>query len=107
MSLESDVAIMASIDVDRLVPVLQEWAQQRERAADFGRVTEGGMSKYAAVIVGQVNYLDVDELKALIRNAREDKIWRRWESVGLMVHVRDAESHPVFALLGEDGVWSP
>jgi hypothetical protein len=107
MSLESSVSIMSGTATKRLLPIVEAWAREQERAGNFAMVTEAGMAVDAEVIVGCVNYLDVEKLKALIRESVKVDGWNLWDPVGLTTHMHDAGSKPVFSLLDEDGEWKP
>jgi hypothetical protein len=108
MSMESSVAVMAGPATGKVLGALQAWAQTRTRAADFAMPlpADGGVAQYANVLYGEVNYLDIDEIKAVIRDAVEEPGWRFWDTVGLMVHETGAEGKPKFFLLGKDGSWT-
>jgi hypothetical protein len=99
----TSVTVM-SRDHDKLLAALQTWADEQERAGAFSRVDDKTLASDAWVIVGHVNHLDHDSLRAVIRETVWDPAWRYCEPVGLTFC--DEAGAMWFTKLGEDGEWS-
>lgn len=104
MSSLTNLAVMTAGRRDELLAALQQWARQHDRAADFARVEGPRMAAFANVIVGQVNYADVEWLQEVIRDAVHDPRWRHWQATAVTV-MHEMDDGPRCLLLGADGTW--
>jgi hypothetical protein len=96
---------MAGTATNALLPVVEKWARNRDRAANFAKFEGAGMASSAEVIVGSVNHLDTDELKAVIRDAVKVEGWNLWDPVALTIWCEDPGALPTYDFLNEDGEW--
>jgi hypothetical protein len=99
----TSVAITTRFNYGELLAALQSWAEERERAGAFSHVDDKTLASDAWVIVGHVNHLDHDSLRAAIRATVRDETWGYCEPVG--VAFIDEEGGMWWQQLGEDGEW--